>query len=158
MMPGFKTSVAKSIATFGGLGYIPKGPGTFGALGALFVAIILNNLVDNQDVFQIILACLIITSYIAGVISASMVEKEWGHDASKIVVDEAMGFWISIFYIPFSWPLWIAAFVLFRFFDILKPMGIRRLDQIKSPHGVMLDDMLAGVYSNLVMIIVLKLI
>lgn len=157
-MAGFSTTVAKVIATFGGLGYVPKGSGTFGALGALFIAVCLYNVVIDPALFQIILGCLIITSYITGVISASILESEWGHDASKIVIDEAMGFWVSILFIPFSWTAWMAAFCLFRFFDILKPMGIRRLDAIHSPHGVMLDDLLAGIYSNIVLVIILKII
>jgi phosphatidylglycerophosphatase A len=155
---GFNPTVAKVIATFGGLGYIPKGSGTFGALGAFFIAVCLYNVVNDPALFQIILGSLILISYIAGVVSATTLEHEWGHDASKIVIDEAMGFWVSILFIPFSWTAWVAAFGLFRFFDILKPMGIRRLDAFHSPHGVMLDDLLAGIYSNVVLVIVLKII
>lgn len=157
-MSGFKTRLAKIIATFGGLGYIPKGPGTFGALGGLIIAYGIHQIADNNYLFQIILSSLILISYLSGVYAARYLEKEWGHDASKIVIDEAMGMWVSILLIPFSWVSWIAAFILFRFFDILKPLGIRKLDNIHSPHGVMLDDLLAGVYSNISVLVMLEII
>lgn len=156
-MSGFKTGIAKIIATFGGLGYIPKGPGTFGALGALIIAFGVHRIVDSDYLFQIILSSLVVTSYISGVHAARLLEKEWGHDASRIVIDEAMGMWVSILLIPFSWLSWSAAFIFFRFFDILKPLGIKKLDNLHSPHGVMLDDLLAGVYSNISVIVMLEI-
>jgi phosphatidylglycerophosphatase A len=154
---GLTTGIVKFIATFGGLGYIPKGPGTFGALGALIIAFGIHYIVDNDYLFQIILFSLIVSSYISGVYSARYLEKEWGHDASRIVIDEAMGMWVSMLLIPFSWVSWSAAFIFFRFFDILKPLGIRKLDNLHSSHGVMLDDLLAGIYSNISVIVILEI-
>lgn len=157
-MSGFTTGIAKVIATFGGLGFITKGSGTFGALGALIVALGIYYVVDNNYLFQIILSSLIVLSYFSGVYAAGYLEKEWGHDASRIVIDEAMGMWVSVLLIPFSWVSWSGAFIFFRFFDILKPLGIRKLDKLHSPHGVMLDDLLAGIYSNISVIVMMEII
>lgn len=78
-------------------------------------------------------------------------EEEWGEDPSKVVIDETVGLWISMLFIPINTYTLILAFILFRFFDILKPLGIRKLDQLKNSWGVMLDDILAGVYANMVL-------
>ena len=75
----------------------------------------------------------------------------WGHDPSRIVADEMIGLWIAMIAVPFSWLNLALAFGLFRLFDIWKPMGIRRMEKFPGGWGVMLDDVLAGLYSLAVM-------
>lgn len=78
-------------------------------------------------------------------------EPYWGEDPSRVVVDEMVGVWITLLAAP-AGHVWygLAAFVLFRFFDILKPLGIRRMEKLPGGVGVMMDDVLAGVYGFIV--------
>lgn len=85
-------------------------------------------------------------------------EAEWGHDPSKVVVDEIVGVWIAMLFVPFSLLNLFLAFGLFRVFDIWKPLGIRRMEKLKGGWGVMMDDVLAGIYSLMVMHVYLQLI
>ncbi|MBK8700039.1 MAG: phosphatidylglycerophosphatase A [Saprospiraceae bacterium] len=142
-------SIYKWLATFGGVGYMPKAPGTFGALAALLLVWLLSFFVTGYNNQQILLWFLILSSYVLGIISVRKLMDAWGDDPSKVVIDEACGLWISLLFLPFTALNFILAFILFRFFDILKPLGIRKLDNMKvlKAHGVMLDDVLAGVYS-----------
>ncbi|MEP6611022.1 MAG: phosphatidylglycerophosphatase A [Mucilaginibacter sp.] len=77
-----------------------------------------------------------------------------GKDPSRVVIDEVAGMCISLLFIPVELKYVITALVLFRFFDILKPLFIRKMEKIPSRWGIMLDDVLAGVYTNLLMLAV----
>ena len=136
----------KHIATLGPVGYIPYAPGTFGTLAA-FSCILLFPFPPVAHLLFIIF-CIII-----GSIAATTAEKEFAQkDSRRIVVDEFVGYYVATFYIPNSIPLMIASFLLFRFFDIIKPLMIRKLEStLSSGLGVMADDILAGVYANLVL-------
>ena len=148
-------NLEKMLATCFGLGYIPWAPGTFGTLGGLAVTLILLLLRFDPLDHHLILLFLILSSYIIGVYVSERLKEEWGHDSSRIVIDEAMGFWVSIVFLPIGNIYYmVGAFILFRFFDIAKPLGIRRLDRMTSSHGVMLDDLLAGIYANVVLQII----
>ena len=76
-------------------------------------------------------------------------ESEWGKDPKQTVIDEMIGLSIAVLGLPLSWPYLLGAFILFRFFDIAKPLGIRQLEEAPKGWGVMLDDVLAGVYANI---------
>lgn len=141
---------AKIIATFFGAGYMPVAPGTFGTIAGLLISYILSICISDVIIFYSILLLLIVGAYTLGIYACRRLEIEWGHDPSKIVIDEALGFWISILFLPININVMLAAFVLFRFFDIIKPFGIRKIDLLKTHHSVMLDDVVAGVYSNII--------
>ena len=66
--------------------------------------------------------------------------------------------WISMIFLPCKWEIYLVAFILFRLFDIFKPLYIRRMESIKNGWGVMLDDVLAGIYSNIILQIALLII
>ncbi len=100
----------------------------------------------------LLLATIIFT--LLGVWSTNELESEWGKDPSKVVVDELIGVWIAVLWIPVETHWLILGFILFRFFDIAKPLGIRRLENIKGGWGVMLDDVGAGIYANIVLQII----
>ena len=119
---------------------------SFGALGAILFYYILMALGIELDIS--ILFILIISITLLGVYSTKKVSPEWGDDPSKVVVDEFVGILVTMIFIPVTHlNLWIG-FVLFRFFDILKPLGIRWVDKnLKDAWGVMLDDVLAGIYA-----------
>ena len=144
----------KIIASGLGTGYSPIAPGTAGSiLGiVLFYAINLSFNKIGID-FESIIALdfvVIIFVLLGGVYSIKIVHKTWEHDAPKIVIDEVVGVWIAIFAMPLQWEYYLYALILFRFFDIVKPLYIRRLDNMKNDWSVMLDDVLAGVYSLII--------
>ena len=152
----------KLIATGLGTGYAPLAPGTAGAALGILVFYLFNLgltlLKITEPVMLILNLVVILTVLLLGVFSIKKVHQIWEHDAQKIVIDEVIGVWIAAFALPFQWQYYLAAFVLFRFFDILKPLYIRKLDNLKTDWSVMLDDVLAGVYANLVLqlVVVLK--
>lgn len=141
--------IYKTIATFFGMGYAPLAPGTAGALlGAIFVYI-WQYLNPELAIYGWPLVGITFITFFIGVYCTDQLEAEWGKDPSKVVVDEAIGIWISLFFLPVGLYYLLAGFVLFRVFDIWKPLGIRKMESIKGGWGVMLDDVLAGVYANL---------
>lgn len=148
-----KNQLAKLIGTSLGFGYAPLGPGTFGTIFGLicYVGMVYGLGMSDGDrsmSMDYILIALIIVFTWLGTWSAKELESEWGHDPGKIVMDETVGVWITVLFIPFSWVNVLLALIIFRFFDILKPLGIRAIDEkMLTPFAVMLDDILAGVYS-----------
>lgn len=137
----------KLIASVGGLGYIPWAPGTWGALGGMVVLVPLTSIGFLN--FQVILACAIVAGSILGTIVANRLESHWGKDPSRFVWDELIGVWISLLFHQKDFFVWTAAFILFRLFDIFKPLGIRKMESLKAGTGVMADDILAGIYANI---------
>lgn len=149
--------VYKIIATGLGTGYAPKAPGTVGSMIGLTGFILLNSAILPSIYNPIIIGCLnllaiLVLSIIGNnAINKGYSEKAWKHDASCIVVDEIIGIWISLLFLPFSWEYWLAGFALFRFFDIAKPLFIKRIDSKHSSWSVILDDVIAGIYANVVL-------
>ncbi|GAB3817767.1 hypothetical protein GCM10028895_14210 [Pontibacter rugosus] len=90
-----------------------------------------------------------------GVWSATQVEPLWGKDDKKVVIDEVAGMCISLLFLPLTPVTLMVGLLLFRFFDIAKPLFIRKMENFKGGWGVMLDDVLAGVYANIVLQILL---
>jgi phosphatidylglycerophosphatase A len=142
----------KSIATCLGIGYIQKGAGTIAALFCCAVWYLLR-LDQTGFIFQL---ALIAATFFVGAWTATEVEKEWGHDSNRIVIDEWLGMSVALFLIPFSWVNFLFAFVLFRFFDIAKPLFIKKMEAARGGWGVMLDDLLAGIYSSLILHLLIK--
>jgi phosphatidylglycerophosphatase A len=138
--------IKKVIATGAGLGYIPPAPGTFGALGGWAIGLALMQWSSFPNNWLILL---IIIFGLLGVWASSSLEHVWGEDPSKVVIDEIIGIWISMLFLPPGWIALIAAFVLFRIFDIYKPLYIRKAEQLKGGWGIMADDALAGIYANI---------
>jgi phosphatidylglycerophosphatase A len=133
-------------------GYFPKAPGTFASFLALLPIFYLKPEFDFF-MFWIIIALAI------GVRSSSAMETEWGKDPSKVVIDEIAGMWIGIIGHDFNNILvFVIGFILFRFFDIVKPLGINKLQDVPEGFGIMLDDVLAGIYTNISLIIIFQLI
>ena len=147
----------KMIATSFGFGYWPWGPGTAGAVFAVIVWIALYyGLAQDYAMIQSVLAALIVVFTILGVWSGTVAERFWGPDPSKVVMDETVGCWIGLLAVPQQGQIWwyvLGAFVLFRFFDIVKPLGVRQMEKFPGGYGIMADDILAGVYSAIVLVI-----
>ena len=110
---------------------------------------------EDPQVFLLLFIGMILLFLYLGVIATDHLEKEWGKDPSKVVMDEVIGVWIALLFVPVTWVNLLLAFALFRLFDIWKPLFIRKLEAIKGGWGVMLDDVLAGVYANIVLQVIL---
>lgn len=122
-------------------------PGTAGALLAVLLWVAGYFLWPFAQL-QVLLAVLVVYFTVQGVYSSGVMEKHWGEDPSRVVVDEMVGVWIPLLVVPDGgWWYVVAAFVLFRFFDIVKPLGVRRMERLGGGMGIMMDDILAGVYS-----------
>ena len=146
----------KAVATVFGLGYAPKAPGTFGTLGAFLFCLFANYLFPVNYISIVFLIGAF--AGIFGIYSTNKVIPIWGDDPSRVVVDEFVGYIITLTFIPFTLTNLLLAFILFRFFDILKPLGVKAIDEkIKGGLGVMLDDVLAGIYACLSLHLILFL-
>lgn len=132
---------------------MPIASGTFGTLGAVPLVLISSALRPNFAVL-FLLAFTLLAIWISG-LSREILGRD---DPSEIVIDEVAGFLLTLLFIPITWFSLFIGFVLFRIFDILKPFPIRRLERIKGGAGIVLDDILAGIYANLSLRIVLSLI
>jgi phosphatidylglycerophosphatase A len=142
----------KIISTGFGSGYSPIAPGTAGALLATAIWLLLSFVIPLESMY-IITILLVVTFTILGIYSASAVEHIWGKDPSRVVIDEMVGVWIPLIIVP-ERNIWfiLAAFILFRLFDIFKPLGIRKMEDFKGGVGVMMDDILAGIYSFIILL------
>ncbi|MEM6760593.1 MAG: phosphatidylglycerophosphatase A [Pseudomonadota bacterium] len=144
------------ICTVFGIGHARPAPGTWGALAALPMAWALHSFGGVW-----LLGLMIIVAFVAGLWgTARMTTGAEDHDPSEIVIDEVVGQWIALLPVSLGatmrgvditalWPGWLAAFVLFRLFDITKPWLVGQADRRNDALGVMLDDVIAGVFAAL---------
>lgn len=129
------------LATGVGVGYSPLAPGTAGSLLALVILYFLYPL----PLWMVLLILLFL--FFLGIYSAGMVEKEKGKDPSIVVIDEMVGMGIGLISIPPDRILFLVAFILFRFFDIMKPPPINSSQKLPGAWGIMMDDVIAGTYA-----------
>lgn len=141
----------KLAATVFGIGYIGKGAGTVAALACCICWYLAR--VENYHIILPIIITVIIMGL--GVWSGNKVEPIWGKDHGRVVIDEVAGMCISLLFVPVTIRYVVAGFILFRFFDIVKPLFIRKLELLPGGWGVMLDDVLAGVYANIILKIII---
>ncbi len=135
------------LATFFGSGKLRPGPGTWGSLAALAVWRAVAPVIPAGWRAPAALG-LAAAALAAGIPAATRVEREIGkEDPSCVVIDEVCGQWIALAGAPLTWKSQIAAFALFRLFDILKPPPVRRLERIPAGAGIMFDDVAAGLYA-----------
>lgn len=152
--------LAKLIGTVFFVGYLRPAPGTWGSL----VALPLGWLLHVTGGFYLILIAITV-GFLKGIWATKMMtDGSVDHDPSEIVVDELIGQWIAIAPLSYSawtmdlnilrlWPGWIAAFALFRLFDIWKPWLVGWADQRGDALGVMLDDVIAGIFAATAVVI-----
>ncbi len=141
----------KTIASFFGIGYIGKGSGT---IAALVVTILIYFGIQANLYNNYIGLMLSILLFFIGVLSATQTEKIWGKDSKRIVIDEVFGMIISLLFIPLSFVIILLGFILFRLFDIYKPLGIKKAEIFPGGWGVMADDLVAGIYTNILLQII----
>jgi len=129
------------VATTFGAGFSPVAPGTAGSL----LAVLLVYFLSPFPVWIFILVLIIL--FFAGVYTGTQIEKEKGHDPSLVVIDEFVGMGISLLFLDKDWRFYLIAFILFRFFDIVKPPPINLSQKLAGGYGIMIDDVLAGLYA-----------
>jgi len=129
-----------------GTGYIKYAPGTFGTLLAALIIIIFNYSFSLPLLFVMIFLSIIICS-----IADTVYDEQ---DSKKITLDEIIGFFVSMYGIPVSSQNILICFILFRLFDIFKPFPISYIDnRYKNGFGIVADDIIAGIFANIVFII-----
>lgn len=151
-----RTRIAWLAATFFGIGHLPGGPGTWAA-GATVVlwyfCVHGAHAAGTSLSIATLIAAVVIT--LVGIPAASVVERESGRsDPGFVVLDEVAGQLTALILMPSDALHVLLAFVLFRFFDILKPPPVRQLDRLHGGLGIMVDDVGAGIYALIVGLIV----
>jgi phosphatidylglycerophosphatase A len=139
---GFSGKIALILSSWFGTGLSPVAPGTCGTLAAVPL-VILAQASSMATGILILVGCTA-----AALWSSNKTEEMLGsNDPSVVVIDEAAGFLLTMIFLPFSWAALCLGFILFRFFDILKPFPIKRLERLGHGFGIVLDDLLAGLYA-----------
>ncbi|HVW14449.1 MAG TPA: phosphatidylglycerophosphatase A [Mucilaginibacter sp.] len=138
----------KLTSTCLGIGYIGKGAGTVAAIACCVCWYL-----TWAGGFPPALISLVVTVFITllGIWSSGIVSEIWGKDPSRVVIDEAAGMCITLLFIPVNIVHVLVGLVLFRFFDIAKPFFIKRMERLPGGWGIMLDDVLAGIYANVLL-------
>lgn len=137
----------KLFSTSLGIGYIGKGAGTIAAI-VCCICWYFAWAGGYQPIAAVVIT-IIIT--LLGIWSSDAVSKIWGKDPSRVVIDEVAGMCISLLFVPVTLKYIIIALVLFRFFDIVKPLFIKKMEIFPGGWGIMLDDVLAGIYANILL-------
>lgn len=142
----------KIIASVLGIGYVGKGGGTVAALFYCIIWLLLPA-AYSDSIWQLVITFFIIA---IGIVSGNEVDEIWGKDSSKVVIDEVAGMALALLFVPQKIGYAFIALLLFRFFDIVKPLGIKSLEKWPKGWGVMADDILAGVYALIVIKLLLQ--
>ncbi len=139
--------LALTLATGFGAGFSPVAPGTAGAALAAVLYLLFPDPSKGWSAVAALGAAVVVGFFI-GVWASNEAEKVYGHDSGRIVIDEIVGMWIVLLWIPKRWELVVAGFFLCRFFDIVKPFPAGRSQSLPGGWGVMVDDVIAGIYGN----------
>jgi len=146
-MPKFLT---KLISTFFYAGYFPLIPGTAGSLAGVFIFFLIK---DNIAAHLLALCALLIL----GLLVCGRAEEEFKKkDPSFIVIDEVCGMLLALLFLPYNIRFVIIAFLIFRILDTLKPWPACRVEKLKGSLGIMGDDIVAGVYTNIILQVVVR--
>ena len=143
-------------ATFLGVGRLHPGPGTWGSAAAVMLwAAAAHILSPNLRTPAVITLAVLVT--LIGIPAATQVARASAvKDPQFVVIDEVAGQLIALIAVPLSWQTFLAGFILFRVFDILKPPPVRQLERLPEGTGIMLDDVAAGIYALVVMQLLLR--
>ena len=135
-----RLKISECIATCFKVGYLPLAPGTWGSIFAILVWWVLL-----KDLDLLIFGIVIILFFFIGIIVSNIIIDQNGdNDPSHIIIDELVGQWLALWMLPDGSFYIIIVFILFRFFDIIKPWPIRFIEQLPKGLGVMCDDLAAG--------------
>ncbi len=139
------TRLAVFLATVAYCGYFPIAPGTVGSAAGLVVYLLVW-----WTRSPIIEAGLMALTFAVGTWAATHAERYFGGiDPGPVVIDEVLGMLVALAFIPVGWSGALAGFFLFRVFDVIKPYPANRLERLHGGLGIMADDLMAGIYANL---------
>lgn len=144
------------LATGFGAGYLPIAPGTWGSGIALLLTGACVFILPDQARLLVVLFSVFFTVF--GIPASTGVARATGKDPSIVVVDEIAGQFVAFLLIPLTLPWLVAAFFGFRIMDIIKPFPARKLEDLPDGWGIMLDDLVAGFYCSLLLMILVKLL
>ena len=153
-----KDLLREGIASFFFLGRAPVAPGTFGSLGALGLAYVIHTYFDALAGFLLLGFAAVF--YYAGLQVAPWCEERFGKDPGIFVLDEVVGYLITIGFLLILSPdlnpnLWVLTFIAFRGFDVIKIWPAKDLEEMSGGHGIMLDDVAAG-FHTLILVLLLE--
>ncbi|MBI4387935.1 MAG: phosphatidylglycerophosphatase A [Candidatus Omnitrophica bacterium] len=137
------------------LGRSPWFPGTVGSAAGLALIVLINWL-GGGKASLVHLAAVIVLFALGLQSSRSYVQEKLNNDPQEVVIDEVLGIFVTFLGMPIHWKSLLFGFVFFRVLDIWKPYPIKKLEKIPNGWGVMLDDVLAGVYANVILQILLR--
>ena len=130
-------------------GYVPIMSGTVGsAVGLIFYFI-------PRFETPFFFGAIILIVLLVGMKASTIMEKRYGHDPSEVTIDEVVGMWISLIFLPKTIAIACIAFFIFRFLDIVKPFPAHKFDRMTGGFGIMMDDVIAGIYTNIILQLVL---
>lgn len=132
-------------------GYSPFASGTVGSLVGLAFYLIPG----FEHPYIIMPASFFV--FLAGIKAAQSMEEFYGHDPAEVTIDEVLGMWMSLWLLPKSLAIASVGFLLFRFFDVIKPFPAKRFDALKGGAGIMLDDLVAAAYTNIALHLLLAI-
>ena len=142
---------ATLVATFGGIGHLKPGPGTWGSVATVILwALISWRVPVEARTWATIAAAVLVT--LIGIPAATRVVRGSGvKDPQFVVIDEVAGQLVALIAVPLAWKTFLAGLILFRVFDILKPPPVRQLERLPEGIGVVVDDLGAGLYALVIM-------
>ena len=146
-------ALARFVATAAYVGFAPVAPGTFGSMAGLLVYGAIR-LAGGARVE----AAAIVVVLLIGIWSASILERALGKDPGPVVIDEVLGMLMTLAFLDVNPIGGVVGFFLFRVLDVIKPYPAGRLESLHGGPGIMLDDAMAGVYSNLIMRVLIALL
>ncbi|MFD1258295.1 phosphatidylglycerophosphatase A [Mucilaginibacter terrae] len=148
-------NINKIVASWFGIGYI-KGGGTVAAMVTCLLLYAAQHYGLLQSAWVLPATTILIT--LIGIYVGNQVEADWGKDSYRVVIDEVAGQMVTLLFIPLSNTNLLIGLILFRFFDILKPLGVKKMEKLPAGTGVMMDDVLAGVYANVLLQVIVLVI
>jgi phosphatidylglycerophosphatase A len=155
-MRSFKPDFYSFLASFFGIGFMPRMPGTWGSVAAFGLYLLLpGSLFIGTAMFYTLPVFLVFC--LLSVFVSSKAELKLGHDSGHIVIDEVCGYFIAVMFLPKTLLVGVYALVLFRVFDIAKPLLISRSQKLPKGWGVVADDLLAGLVANILTQILIRI-
>jgi len=143
-------------ATFFGIGRLHPGPGTWGSAATVLLWVAASHVINPNFRTPAAIALAVVVTLI-GIPAATQVARAYAtKDPQFVVIDEVAGQLIALIAVPLAWKTFLAGFILFRAFDILKPPPVRQLERLPEGTGIVLDDVAAGLYALAVMQLLLR--
>lgn len=146
--PAEPSFLVKAFASGLFAGYSPVASGTVGSLVGLAIYFIPG----FEHPYCLVPVSILV--FLAGIKASEIMEARYGHDPAEVTIDEVLGMWLSLFLLPKSVVVAAVGFLIFRILDILKPFPAKRFDEIKGGFGIMMDDVVVAIYTNLILQVV----